>query len=152
MGRQGNGTVGSWEGQLRSPAKLAGARGKEPLTPRVAPSAADEHVMVVESRTDPVRSTYRRMRTARAAAGSFVFFLLAPGVVAGLIPWWLTGWQMREPLPMWTPLRVAGVILLVAGTVVLVQAFVCFVVEGVTRGSRARSMNPRPVLPRTSQR
>jgi protein-S-isoprenylcysteine O-methyltransferase Ste14 len=79
------------------------------------------------------------MRKARAAAGSFVFFLLAPGVVAGLIPWWLTGCQVEQPLPIWAPPRVAGVILLVAGTVVLVQAFMRFVVEGVG--------TPAPVAP-----
>ena len=30
------------------------------------------------------------MRRPTAALGSAVFFLLAPGVVVGLIPWWLT--------------------------------------------------------------
>ncbi len=71
------------------------------------------------------------MRKRTAALGSAVFFLLAPGVVAGLIPWLLTGgWQAREPLPYWMPMRVLGGILLVAGLVVLVGAFVRFVVEG----------------------
>jgi hypothetical protein len=28
-----------------------------------------------------------------AAAGSALFFALAPGVMAGLVPWWLTGWE-----------------------------------------------------------
>jgi protein-S-isoprenylcysteine O-methyltransferase Ste14 len=70
------------------------------------------------------------MRKPAAAVGSAVFFLVGPGIVVGLIPWLLTGWQMREPAPYWTPLRVLGVILLVAGLIVLVQAFVRFVVEG----------------------
>ncbi len=70
------------------------------------------------------------MRRPTAAVGSAVFFLLAPGVVVGLIPWLLTRWQAREPLPYWAPVRVLGVILLVAGLIVLVQAFVRFVVEG----------------------
>src|SRR5215217_2892690 len=44
------------------------------------------------------------MRRSTAAVGSAVFFLLAPGVVGGLIPWLLTGgWQVREPLPYWAP-------------------------------------------------
>ena len=60
-----------------------------------------------------------------------MFFLLAPGVVVGLIPWLLTRWQAREPLPYWTPVRVLGGILLVAGLIALVQAFVRFVVEGL---------------------
>lgn len=71
--------------------------------------------------------------------GSLVFLVLAPGLVAGLVPWWLTGWRVRQPLPYWLPLRVAGVILLAAGVVVLLQAFVRFVVEGVG--------TPAPVAP-----
>jgi protein-S-isoprenylcysteine O-methyltransferase Ste14 len=70
------------------------------------------------------------MRRPTAAVGSAVFFLLAPGVVVGLIPWLLTRWQVREPGPYWAPVRVLGVILLVAGVIVLIQAFVRFVVEG----------------------
>jgi protein-S-isoprenylcysteine O-methyltransferase Ste14 len=70
------------------------------------------------------------MRRLTAAVGSAVFFLLAPGVVVGLIPWLLTRWQAREPLPYWAPMRMVGGILLVAGVIALVQAFVRFVVEG----------------------
>jgi protein-S-isoprenylcysteine O-methyltransferase Ste14 len=70
------------------------------------------------------------MRRAVAAVGSAVFFVVGPGIVVGLIPWLLTGWQVREPAPYWAPMRVLGVILLVAGLIVLVQAFVRFVVEG----------------------
>jgi protein-S-isoprenylcysteine O-methyltransferase Ste14 len=81
------------------------------------------------------------MRKPTAAAASAVFFVLAPGVVAGLVPWWLTGWRMRHPQPswVWVPLRVAGVVLVAAGVVVLVQAFVRFVAEGVG--------TPAPVAP-----
>jgi protein-S-isoprenylcysteine O-methyltransferase Ste14 len=71
------------------------------------------------------------MRKSTAAVGSAVFFLLAPGVVAGLIPWWLTRWQVREPVPYWAPVRVLGGILLLAGLIALVRAFVRFVVEGL---------------------
>jgi len=57
-----------------------------------------------------------------AAVGSAAFFVLAPGLVAGVIPWWLTGWRMREPMPFWAPLRVLGAALIVAGTVLFVTA------------------------------
>lgn len=70
------------------------------------------------------------MRRPIAAIGSAVFFLVAPGTVAGLIPWLLTGWHVRKPVPYWAPMRVLGAILLIAGLIVLVQAFVRFVVEG----------------------
>ena len=71
------------------------------------------------------------MRRPSAAVGSAVFFLVAPGTVMGLIPWLLTGWQVREPVPYWAPMRVLGAILLLAGLIVLIQAFVRFVVEGL---------------------
>ncbi|MDA8354362.1 MAG: isoprenylcysteine carboxylmethyltransferase family protein [Firmicutes bacterium] len=71
------------------------------------------------------------MRKPTAAVGSALFFLVGPGIVAGLIPWWITGWQMEEPLPFWGPLRVIGVLMLLAGVSVLIQAFVRFVVEGL---------------------
>jgi protein-S-isoprenylcysteine O-methyltransferase Ste14 len=81
------------------------------------------------------------VRKPMAAAGTAVFFVLAPGVVAGLVPWWLTSWRVRHPQPpwAWAPLRVAGVALLVAGVIVLVGAFVRFVTEGVG--------TPAPVAP-----
>jgi protein-S-isoprenylcysteine O-methyltransferase Ste14 len=81
------------------------------------------------------------MGKTKAAAGSVAFFLLAPCVVAGLIPWWLTGWQLRKPLAYsyWVPLRVLGIVIVAAGAVVVVHAFVRFVVEGVG--------TPAPVAP-----
>jgi protein-S-isoprenylcysteine O-methyltransferase Ste14 len=79
------------------------------------------------------------MRKTRAAVGSLVFLVLVPGVVAGLVPWWLTGWQVQQPFPYWLPLRVGGAILLAAGGVVLLQAFLRFVVEGLG--------TPAPVAP-----
>jgi protein-S-isoprenylcysteine O-methyltransferase Ste14 len=71
------------------------------------------------------------MHRPSAAVGSSVFFVVGPGTVVGLIPWLLTGWQVREPVPYWAPMRVLGAILLLAGLIVLVQAFVRFVVEGL---------------------
>jgi protein-S-isoprenylcysteine O-methyltransferase Ste14 len=71
------------------------------------------------------------MREARAAVGSLVFLVVAPGVVAGLVPWLLTGWDVEEPSPYWLPLRVVGAILLGAGLVVLLDAFARFVREGL---------------------
>lgn len=70
------------------------------------------------------------MRTREAAIGSAVFFALAPGVVAGVIPWALTGWDAAEPVPQWAAARVLGAALIVAGVVVLAQAFIRFVREG----------------------
>jgi protein-S-isoprenylcysteine O-methyltransferase Ste14 len=63
--------------------------------------------------------------------GSALFFVVAPGTVVGAVPWLLTGWQVQDPLPYWTPLRVVGAVLLIAGVAVAAQAFVRFVVEGL---------------------
>ncbi|HEX8803673.1 MAG TPA: methyltransferase [Acidimicrobiales bacterium] len=76
-------------------------------------------------------------RRALAAVGTSVFFAVAPGVVAGVVPWLLTGWHPAEPLPHWAPVRAAGAVVLVVATVVLVQAFVRFVVEGLGTPSPA---------------
>jgi protein-S-isoprenylcysteine O-methyltransferase Ste14 len=70
------------------------------------------------------------MRRPTAAAGSALFFAIAPGAVAGLVPWWLTRWRARGPLARWAPVRVAGLIMLILGAIVLVQAFARFVAEG----------------------
>ncbi len=71
------------------------------------------------------------MRRPVAALGSALFFVLAPGTVIGLVPWLLTGWRLQDPLPFWAPVRVLGVLLLVAGVGVAAQAFLRFVVEGL---------------------
>jgi protein-S-isoprenylcysteine O-methyltransferase Ste14 len=73
---------------------------------------------------------------ARAAAGSLVFLLIAPGVAAGLIPWLLTGWDSTDP-PL--ALQIAGIALIAAGAAVLVSAFARFVIEGIG--------TPAPVAP-----
>ena len=76
------------------------------------------------------------MTRARAAAGSLVFLALAPGVVAGLIPWLLTDWDSTDP-PL--ALQLIGAALIAAGTAVLLAAFGRFVVEGIG--------TPAPVAP-----
>jgi protein-S-isoprenylcysteine O-methyltransferase Ste14 len=73
----------------------------------------------------------------RAALGSVLFLLVAPGVVAGLVPWLLTGWDAAADVP--AALVVAGVVLVAAGAGVLLHAFARFVVEGLG--------TPAPVAP-----
>ena len=79
------------------------------------------------------------MRRARAAAGSTAFFVLAPGVVAGVVPWWLTGWRVEQPRLSLALFRVLGVALTAAGAVVLIHAFARFILEGIG--------TPAPVAP-----
>lgn len=65
-----------------------------------------------------------------------MFFLVAPGLVAGVVPWWLTGWRFE---PIWAPLRLIGAVLTIAFGLILVSAFARFVVEGIG--------TPAPVAP-----
>jgi protein-S-isoprenylcysteine O-methyltransferase Ste14 len=77
-----------------------------------------------------------RSRRSVAAAGSAGFLVLAPGVVAGVIPYLLTGWQMETgPLAV----QIVGGVLIALGATFLLHAFARFVVEGLG--------TPAPVAP-----
>jgi protein-S-isoprenylcysteine O-methyltransferase Ste14 len=77
------------------------------------------------------------MNRKAAAVGSAVFFVVAPGTVAGLFPYWLSdGWHSRAAL--WY-LRIPGAVLILAGLVVIVHAFARFVTEGIG--------TPAPIAP-----
>jgi protein-S-isoprenylcysteine O-methyltransferase Ste14 len=71
----------------------------------------------------------------RSAFGSLIFLAVAPGVVAGVVPWLITHWDGHSPVG----LQVVGWILVAAGAAVLLQAFGRFVVEGLG--------TPAPVAP-----
>lgn len=79
------------------------------------------------------------MGSPRAAAGTLLFLVVAPGVVAGVIPWALTGWESGDAFGAPGLARVAGAAMIVAGVLVLLEAFARFVLEG--RGT------PAPVAP-----
>ena len=73
----------------------------------------------------------------RATLGSAVFFFLAPGAIAGLVPWRLSGWD--RPADGLRLTDVVGTMLVGIGLVVVIAAFTQFVREG--RGT------PAPVAP-----
>jgi protein-S-isoprenylcysteine O-methyltransferase Ste14 len=68
------------------------------------------------------------MRKVSAAGGAALFFAMAPGVVAGVIPWALTGWETAGDLPPW--LRVLGGVVTGVAAVLLIHSFARFVREG----------------------
>lgn len=70
------------------------------------------------------------MKTTQAAIGSAIFFLLAPGVFAGLAPWLITRWRLPEIDAWWIAFQVLGGVLIAAAVVVLVHSFARFVTEG----------------------
>ena len=80
------------------------------------------------------------MQRSAAGVATAVFFIVGPGVVAGLVPWLISGWQVRGPMSPFAIVRMAiGGLLLVLGIVVLVRAFARFAMEG--RGT------PAPIAP-----
>jgi len=79
------------------------------------------------------------MGRPHAILGSAVFFVAAPAVVAGLIPWWITGWEFRPSLFGDALSHALGILLIIAGVAGLVDSFVRFPLQG--RGT------PAPIAP-----
>ena len=76
------------------------------------------------------------MRPLEARIGSALFFLLAPGAVAGLIPFWITGWRVEPSAShVWS---IVGGVLIVAFAAILIECFVRFAAHNGT---------PAPVAP-----
>ncbi|WP_248310487.1 isoprenylcysteine carboxylmethyltransferase family protein [Devosia sp. Root105] len=71
--------------------------------------------------------------------GTVIFLFVAPGIVAGLIPYWISGWQVGPALGGIEPLRWLGVLVLLLGAVLLAETFARFALVG--RGT------PAPVYP-----
>jgi protein-S-isoprenylcysteine O-methyltransferase Ste14 len=80
-----------------------------------------------------------RIGSAFAIVGTAVFLLLAPGIVAGLVPWWISAWRVRPPFLGFTLFRVIGVLLIASGIPVLLESFGRFAIQGVG--------TPAPVFP-----
>ncbi|CAN7569604.1 methyltransferase family protein [Mesorhizobium sp. LjNodule214] len=78
------------------------------------------------------------MRARQAIAGSALFFIAAPGVVAGVIPWLLTD-RYRLPLSKLPGFVPAGWILILAAAALLLHSFARFALEGLG--------TPAPVAP-----
>ncbi|QND56239.1 methyltransferase family protein [Mesorhizobium huakuii] len=78
------------------------------------------------------------MRPFSAIAGSGIFLIAAPGVVAGLVPWLLSDhWGL--PWSTVAGFVLAGGVLIVAAAAVLLHAFARFALEGLG--------TPAPVAP-----
>ena len=79
------------------------------------------------------------MKRFPAMVGTGLFLLLAPGTVAGLVPWWITGWHMNPPLLGFSGFRVIGILMIAAGVAVVLDSFARFALQGLG--------TPAPILP-----
>lgn len=77
------------------------------------------------------------MNRSEALIGSAAFFIIAPGTIAGLIPWLITHWRFGEGA---TPgVSIAGAVLIVLALALLIECFLRFALRG--------SGTPAPVAP-----
>jgi protein-S-isoprenylcysteine O-methyltransferase Ste14 len=76
---------------------------------------------------------------AAAIGGSALFFVLAPCVVAGLVPWWISHWQFQAPFLGIAATRSIGIVLLAAGVPALIDSFARFALQGLG--------TPAPIAP-----
>jgi protein-S-isoprenylcysteine O-methyltransferase Ste14 len=76
---------------------------------------------------------------ALAIVGSAVFLVLAPGFVAGVVPWWISQWRVEAALPGAAFLQLAGGMLIALGAIGLLDSFARFALQGLG--------TPAPVLP-----
>jgi len=79
------------------------------------------------------------MMQPSAILGTVCFLFVAPGTIAGLIPWWLSRWQMRAPFFGFFPIRILGVLLIIVGVPLVLESFARFALKGLG--------TPAPILP-----
>ena len=79
------------------------------------------------------------MQKMSAVLGSALFFVVAPFVLAGLIPWQMTGWEFRPAFLGLEVTRAIGVLLISIGLPGLVDSFARFALQGLG--------TPAPVAP-----
>jgi protein-S-isoprenylcysteine O-methyltransferase Ste14 len=90
---------------------------------------------MASDRTNPVESKSRFF----ALIGSAIFLFVAPGTLAGLVPWWLGNWRVHSPFLGFTALRVTGGVLMAVAFAFLVEAFLRFALQGIG--------TPAPIYP-----
>jgi protein-S-isoprenylcysteine O-methyltransferase Ste14 len=80
-----------------------------------------------------------RTRRTSAIVTTTIFLILAPGTVAGYIPWRITHWHINPPLLGFTPFRAIGILLVAAGLAILLESFARFALQGIG--------TPAPIFP-----
>jgi len=79
------------------------------------------------------------MQKTSAVLGSAFFFVVAPFLAAGVIPWWITHWKFEPAFLGVEATRAIAVLLIFVGVPGVVDSFARFAVEGLG--------TPAPVAP-----
>jgi protein-S-isoprenylcysteine O-methyltransferase Ste14 len=79
------------------------------------------------------------MSKLTAILGSALFFVVAPFMLAGVIPWWITHWEFQPPFLATEATRLAGVALIIAGVPGVLDSFARFALQGLG--------TPAPIAP-----
>jgi protein-S-isoprenylcysteine O-methyltransferase Ste14 len=79
------------------------------------------------------------VRKTLAILGSATFLVLAPGFVAGMVPWWISHWRVEAAFLGLPLLRFGGGLLLALGATGLLDSFGRFAIQGMG--------TPAPVFP-----
>jgi protein-S-isoprenylcysteine O-methyltransferase Ste14 len=79
------------------------------------------------------------MRKSSAILGSLIFLVIAPGTVAGLVPWWISKYRFAPATPDLWAIRIAGCLLVAAGLLFLLDSFAQFALKGLG--------TPAPIAP-----
>jgi protein-S-isoprenylcysteine O-methyltransferase Ste14 len=106
---------------------------------KAAPGMRIWHGEVNRMTAERGRELNSRAGRVFAVLGTAVFLLLAPGTVAGLVPWWISRWRVQPPFLGFAPFRIIGVLLIIAGIPVLLESFGRFALQGIG--------TPAPVFP-----
>lgn len=79
------------------------------------------------------------MKRLGAVLGSALFLVIAPGTIALYVPWLLSRWHVAPALLGFTPFRVIGIALIIAGLPVVLDSFARFALQGLG--------TPAPIAP-----
>jgi protein-S-isoprenylcysteine O-methyltransferase Ste14 len=79
------------------------------------------------------------MSKITAVLGSALFFVVAPAMLAGVIPWSITHWEFRPPFLAAEATRLVGVAFIIAGVPGVLDSFARFALEGLG--------TPAPIAP-----
>jgi protein-S-isoprenylcysteine O-methyltransferase Ste14 len=85
------------------------------------------------------RGKRAELRRLSAILGSFLFLLIAPGFVAGVIPYWISRWHAGAAFAGSSAVRILGLLLIISGVPLLLDSFTRFALEGLG--------TPAPVFP-----